>query len=347
MNLLYNKRIKIKPYPNFPVTNDCSVNVKSKSSNNPNEEISDESTMIAKFKDGNKRLLRSNVVENISGDKFISVSPNPILLYIDSSLENFYKSEELKNKSFITCGKKSNKKINDIYLLDIDVDETHHCYNEYIKSKINSIIFITTSIEGFCNSLIPNDYTYITKKGIKLNKEWAQNKAKFEDNKIDEMIPKFTGEDYWKNNIDSRDKIRKIYQIRNDIIHLKTDKDSLKNYSKVIKDVIDIKLFEYIESIINTLNDISKKAKKKEFIEFTNDEYIRSIDNTKIDYDFINFYLKSKNVKIHSYFKKSKNKIKSWENNKIPIEYIEYFIKTEGDNIDYFLNIISERYYKK
>lgn len=345
---MYNKRVKIKPYPNFQITNDCFENdVKSKSSNNPIEKISDELVMIAEFKDGNRRVLRSNVVENISGDKFISVSPNPILLYIDSSLENFYKSEELKNKSFITCGKKSNKKISDIYLLDIDVDETHHCYNEYIKSKINSIIFITTSIEGFCNSLIPNDYIYITKKGKKLDKDWAQNRAKFEDNKIDEMIPEFTGEDYWKNNNDSREKISKIYQIRNGIIHLKTDNDSFKNYSKVIKDVIDIELFEFIKSIINTLNDISKKVKNEKFIEFTNDEYIRVIDNTKIDYDFINIYLKSKNIQIHSYFKKSKTKIKSWENNQIPTEDIEYFIKTEGDSINYFLNIISERYYKK
>lgn len=345
---MYNKRIKIKPYPNFQITNECFENdVKSKSSNDPLENISDQLVMIAEFKDGNRRVLRSNVVENKNGDKFISVSPNPILLYIDSSLENFYKSEELKNKSFLTCGKKSNKKINDIYLLDIDVDETHHCYNEYIKSKINSIIFITTSIEGFCNSLIPNDYIYITKKGKKLDKDWAQSKAKFEDNKIDEMIPEFTGEDYWSNNNDSREKISKIYQIRNGIIHLKTDNDSFKNYSKVIKDVVDINLFEYIESIINTLNDISKKVKNENFIEFTNEEYIRSIDNNKIDYDFINIYLKSKNIQIYSYFKKSKTKIKSWENNKIPTEDIEYFIKTEGDNIEYFLNIISDRYYKK
>jgi hypothetical protein len=343
---LYNKRIKIKPYPNFQITNDCFENdVKSKSFNDPLENISDQLVMIAEFKDGNRRVLRSNVVENNNGDKFISVSPNPILLYIDSSLENFYKSEELKNKSFLTCGKKSNKKINDIYLLDIDVDETHHCYNEYIKSKINSILLITTSIEGFCNSLLPNDIFYIKGKEIK-NKIKYQKETYFKD-KLDEMIPEFTKEDYWLNNNDSREKISKIYQIRNGIIHLKTDNDSFKNYSKVIKDVVDINLYEYIESIINTLNDISKKVKNENFIEFTNEEYISSIDNNKIDYDFINIYLKSKNIQIHNYFKKSKTKIRSWENNKIPTEDIEYFIKTEGDNIKYFLNILSERYYKK
>lgn len=345
---MYNKRIKIKPCPNFQITNECFENdIKSKSSNDPLENVSDQLVMIAEFKDGNRRVLRSNVVENNNGDKFISVSPNLILLYIDSSLENFYKSEELKNKSFLSCGKKSNKRINDIYLLDIDVDETHHCYNEYIKSKINSIIFITTSIEGFCNSLIPNDYIYITKKGKKLDKDWAQSKAKFEDNKIDEMIPEFTGKNYWSNNIDNREKISKIYQIRNGIIHLKTDTDNFKNYSKVIKDVIDINLFDYIESIINTLNDISKKVNDEEFIEFTNEEYIRIIDVDKIDYEFINFYLRIKNIELHRYFEKSKSKVEHWRTKGIPDEYKNFFIEKEGKDIELFLNIVSDKYYKK
>lgn len=343
---MYNKRIKIKPYPNFQITNECFENdIKSKSSNDPLENVSDQLVMIAEFKDGNRRVLRSNVVENNNGDKFISVSPNPILLYIDSSLENFYKSEELKNKSFLSCGKKSNKRINDIYLLDIDVDETHHCYNEYIKSKINSIIFITTSIEGFCNSLIPNDIFYIKGKEIK-NRTKYQKETYLKD-KLDEMIPEFTSNDYWTNNVDNREKITKIYQIRNSIIHLKTDTDSFKNYSKVIKDVIDINLFDYIESIINTLNDISKKVNGEEFIEFTNEEYIRIIDVDKIDYEFINFYLRIKNMELHKYFEKSKNKVDSWRTKGIPDEYRNFFIEKEGKDIELFLNIVSDKYYKK
>jgi len=344
-----NKRIKIKPYPNSKITDKCfDRDVKSNSTTQEsiNNILGNELIMIAEFKIGDRRVLRSNVVENNNGEKFISVSPHPIHIYLDIALENYYNSEHLKNYYFPICANKTNKKIEDLMLLDIDIDSTHHCYNEFIKCKINSIIMLTTALEGFCNSLIPDDYIYITSTGKQLDRDWSQNKARFEVDKIDIMIPEFVNDDdYWTLHSDERKNITDIYKLRNELIHLKTEGiDQVENYSKVIKDVIDVNVYEYIISIIKTFNDLSVKIKGEIFIEFSDEKYINEIDVNKIDFDFINLYLKLKDIQIHSYFNKSKNKIKNWENNGIPKEYINFFITQEGKNINQIIYILSSKY---
>jgi hypothetical protein len=291
-------------------------------------------------------VLRSNVVENNSGEKFISVSPHPIHLYLDTALENYYKSEQLKDYSFPNCANKTNKKLGDLMLLDIDSDSTHHCYNEFIKCKINSIIMLTTALEGFCNSLIPNNYIYITSSVKQKDREWSQNKARFEADKIDNMIPEFANEgDYWLSHSDERKKITDIYKLRNELIHLKTEGiNQIENYSKVTKDVIDVNVYEYIISIIKTFNDLSVKIKGEIFIEFSDEKYVNEIDVNKIDFNFINLYLTLKDIQIHSYFHKSKSKIKTWENNGIPTEYVNLFLSQEGKNINQIIYMLNSKY---
>lgn len=344
-----NKRIKIKPYPNFKITDDCFENdVKTNVSpvQNNGKDLLGELIMIANFETGDRRVLKSNIVENENGEKFISVSPHPIHIYLDTALENYYNSEQIKNYSFVKCGNKTNKKIGDIMLLDIDIDSTHHCYNEFIKCKINSIIMLTTAMEGFCNSLMPNKYIYITSKGKEKDRDWAQNKARLEADKIDNMIPEFVGEnDYWVIHSDERKKITEIYKMRNDLIHLKAEGiNQIENYSKVIKDVIDINLYDYITSIIKTLNDLSIKKTGEIFITFSEEKYIHEIDKNKIDFNFVNLYLNLKGIQMNSYFKKSKNKIKTWENVGMPKEDISLFIRQEGNNINQLISMLSSKY---
>jgi hypothetical protein len=347
-----NRRIKILPFPNSEISEDFHTQIKNSSASiSANESLSqsgllDELSMIAEFKDGNKRLLRGNIVTNNCGEKFISVSPHPIHIYLDTVLENYYKSEQIKNNSFINCAKKANKKMGDVMLLDIDTDSTHHCYNEFIKCKMNSIVMLTTAMEGFFNSLMPNNYIYITSTGKQKDRDWSQNKARLEADKIDNMIPEFIGEgDYWTVRSDERKKITEIYKLRNDLIHLKSEGiNHIENYSKVIKNVIGINLYDYITSIINTLNDLYKKKTGEMFITFSEEAYTHEIDVNKIDFDFISLYLTLKGIQMSSYFKKSKSKIKTWESNGIPKEYIDLFISQEGGNINQIIFMLNSKY---
>ncbi len=344
---MYNKRIKIQPYPNLKISNECfERDVKNKSTTSNDDKLSDELTIIAEFKDGDKRLMRSNVVKNDCGEKFTSVSPHPIHLYIDRALEDFYKSENLKNTSFKSCANKTNKQFKDIKLLDIDIDNTHHCYNEFIKCKINSIIMITTAIEGFCNTLIPNGYIYVTSGGKHKDREWTQKTAKFESDKIDVMIPEFVNDGgFWNTHSNERNKITEIYKLRNKLIHLKTEENFIKNYSETIKSTININLYDYIVSIIDIFNQISIKINNTLFVEFSSENYITEFNKDKIDFEFIKLYLNLKNIEIHRYFELSKNKVKAWESKGVPKNYIVDFIDKEGSEINKINLMMISKYF--
>lgn len=352
-----NKRIKINPYPNLEITEDCisEINI---DSNIKNISLDDTQILIADFSNGSRRVMRSNIVNNDNGESFISVSPNLVHLYIDNSLENFYKSEELKNISFSYCSLISNKKCGDHKLLDIDCDETHLCYNEFIKCKINSIIFLATAIEAFCNNIIPNDYIYIsteTKCGKTLSKNRIKKKIEKEVKlyqKLDEIIPQFTSLDFWIDKVKERDNIKKIYSLRNDLIHLKTNsEDEMKVYSKVFGDVINIDIFDHIISIIGIFNKISNIKNGKDFVSFSSENYINKLDINKIDYIFLYLYFDMNENKLYKYIRRYKNisntKIRKWKNDKLPKDFIEYFSNKEGQKINYFLSKINNKYYDR
>jgi hypothetical protein len=67
-----------------------------------------------------------------------------------------FELSEKKQIEFKNCGKKYGK---EMYLLDIEEDEAHERYNNYIKYRSSSIIMLVSSIEAFLNHIIPNDFT--------------------------------------------------------------------------------------------------------------------------------------------------------------------------------------------
>jgi hypothetical protein len=248
-------KIKIPPYPNFNITKEAfERDVKSKSiKKNDSFGISNHLIVVAEFTTGERTVFNARPIKH-KDKTYITAFPNPVHLYLSLALEHFNLSEKIKETKFSKCGKKHGE---DLYLLDIDVNGTHDCYNDYIKYRISSIIMLVSSIEAFLNHVIPDDFKY---KTIRNNKIQEFNKSDIESPKVSfrekltEIIPLFLNNaQFWLNDHDVRNTILSLYDHRKNLIHLKTNSQKdFDIYFKTIDKMMDfdissaIRLFDII-----------------------------------------------------------------------------------------------------
>ena len=262
-------KIKIPPYPNFKITKKAISDVDRQSVKKADSKgLSNQLIMVVKFKDGEERVIRSRPVRHLN-KLYVSAFPNPVHLFLSVAIEHFNQSEEIKSTNFPKCGKKIG---DDIYILDIEENGTHECYNHYIKYRSSSIVMLVASIEAFLNHIIPNDFKYTsqrTKNGV--TKEVIFSKKKIEsgnvsfNEKIDILIPQMLNDDsFWLKLDSEKIFIKELYQNRKNIIHLKTNaEDDLTAYFDVIDDMLALDIFKCINATTKFMNSV-----KKDFIEF-------------------------------------------------------------------------------
>jgi len=246
--------IKIKPYPNFQITEECvqrdiMPNTRPHSEANEREfDLSRPMVMITEFESGDRRVVRPGPAVISDNQKYCSVFPNPVHLFYDSAIEFFNNSEETKKRSFPSCAQKKNKKIGDIHFLDIDADQTHQCYDRFFKLRINSIIMLSTSVEAFINHSIPNDYS---------NRDHIERYGRFKD-KLKTHLPDSLGlVDFWTGKEGMWDEIVTLYDMRNDLIHLKTNsQDGFEAYFEVINKMLEYDIPKSIQVIGKFMNEI-------------------------------------------------------------------------------------------
>ena len=136
-------KIKIPPYPNYKITKECykesiinSIDKKESSG------LSNHLIMIAPFKNGEQRVINIRPVR-YNNNLYISAFPNPIHLFLSLAIEHFIASEQFKIDNFPKCGRRFGE---DIYILDIEENGTHSCYNSYFKYRISCIIMLVSSL---------------------------------------------------------------------------------------------------------------------------------------------------------------------------------------------------------
>ena len=262
-------KIKIPPYPNLKITKKAISDVEKRSvKKNNSSDLSNQLVMIVKFQNGEERVIRSRPVRHLN-NLYVSAFPNPIHLFLSVAIEHFNQSEEIKQINFPKCGKNIG---DDIYILDIEENGTHECYNHYIKYRSSSIVMLVASLEAFLNHIIPNDYKYKTQRtrdGI--SKEVVFSKKKIEsgnvsfNEKLDTLIPKMLKrESFWDDLQSEKISIKNLYSNRKNIIHLKTNaEDDLTAYFDTIDEMLELDIRDCILSSISFMNKVQDK-----FIEY-------------------------------------------------------------------------------
>lgn len=258
--------IKIPPYPNFKITEqafnrDIISNSVSKSDS---QGLSNQLIVITVFKSGERRVIKARPVKYLN-KLFVTAFPNPIHLFLSVAIEHFNHSEQIKETNFPKCGKKMGE---DIYILDIEENGTHDCYNHYVKYRASSIIMIVSAIEAFLNHIIPNDFIYKTirqGKSVEFNKEQIESpKVSFKE-KLTDVIPQWLDDiSFWTIHLTEKENILELYENRRNIIHLKTNsQDDFERYFSVIDKMLDLDIITSINSTIKFMNLVSEN-----FIEF-------------------------------------------------------------------------------
>lgn len=181
--------------------------------------------MLAQFKNGEKSVIRSRPARNLN-KLYVSAFPNPVHLFLSLAIKHFNQSEVIKKTNFPKCGKKIGK---DIYILDIEENGTHECYNHYIKYRSSSIVMLAASLEAILNHIVPNDFKYKTQRTLNgVTKDVVFSKKKIESGKVsfneklDSFIPKMlTKEFFWDILELEKASINNLYRNRKNNTHLK------------------------------------------------------------------------------------------------------------------------------
>lgn len=251
-------KIKIPPFPNIIVADSAYEDVESKTVKASNSDpLSDNLILIAPFKTGKKRLLRVRPIEH-ENNKYLSAFPNPIHLFLSSAIEHYHIAENVKNTNFPKCGKKYGE---DLFLLDIEENGTHTCYNNFIKYRCSSVIMLISSIEAFLNHIIPNDFIYKTTrkdKPIEFNKVNIESmKVSFRE-KLTKVIPQYLKKIDSETDLEIENtSILDLYSNRKNLIHLKTNaEDDLSVYFNEIDKMISFDLGKAIDNIISFMNKV-------------------------------------------------------------------------------------------
>lgn len=224
--------------------------------------------MVVKYKNGDERVIRSRPVRHLN-NLYVTAFPNPVHLFFSVAIEHFNQSEEIKSRNFPKCGKKIGK---DIFILDIEENGTHECYNHYVKYRTSSIVMLVSAIEAFLNHIIPNDFKYTcekTKNGktkeVTFSKKQIESSAVSFNEKLVKVIPQMlNNESFWGDLENEKRSILDLYSNRKNLIHLKTNaEDDLSTYFNVIDEMLDLDIAKCIESITKFMNEV-----ETDFIEF-------------------------------------------------------------------------------
>lgn len=207
-------------------------------------QLTKELIVFVKTTDGKKMVYNSRTI-SYQNEIYIAPLPNPVHLMINNGIENYNNSistlDRFKNDCFLEENDRG------IRILNIETDKTNQNFNDVIKYKITSVISLITALEAFLNQVIPPDFIY---EGRKKGKPYRFNKKQIESSSIsfkekltDVMSQLKTKPHFTKQHIKTINVILELYEVRKDVIHMKThSEDWLSLHFKVTGLILDIDL---------------------------------------------------------------------------------------------------------
>lgn len=189
-------------------------------------------------------IVVGGFIHNVMGKRYIFPVPDPTLIYFNNAQLNI---------AAITKHKEE-------LIKKVDIEDAlsepalNEIYNFYGVTS-GFVIFLFTSIESFVNQLIPNDFEYRNKQKRKteiFNKEQIQENIDFRT-KLKSVLPQATNKDFFKHQTPTNDRIWKLKEFRDDIVHTKPDENPLK-YDHLIKTSLNFKYEETLEAVAKFMN---------------------------------------------------------------------------------------------
>ena len=189
---------------------------------------------------------------------FIIPIPDPVWLFLDmaekSMIEAMSVAKELdKVNKTLMFGEDGEKEI----YRDLDFDKLQ----EYLELLFSTVIYLITAIETFTNKTIPNNYShsYYDNKGNKknMNKSEIEKRLSVEDKiSIVCRLRKVKGvkqTKFWTT-------FKKVKQIRDDLVHLKTKgDDNINMYDDIFINAFDLDMKLSLDHFIALVNYIEPK----------------------------------------------------------------------------------------
>jgi len=240
---------KIPPFGNWNVADEAMegvVNNTATSEERDDEDFKQQELVgILGYETGERKMVFMLPVE-YNDTIFNAAFPDPILLYLQISHNQYIFSEKIKSDFFENNSMRSNGKIR---MFNSVVNNTNEIYNLYLQSRVCAIILLHSSIEAFVNFVIPDDiqYNWITNNKTKiLGKIEIDKKLKFKD-KLTDVISFSTGIDLKNNYKEMLDDILEFYQVRNDFVHLKSYMENTfkASHTTVFNKMLNMDLAKY------------------------------------------------------------------------------------------------------
>lgn len=183
-------------------------------------------------------------------DKHIYFIPEPnlVLVYFNCAQQN-YRLLATKRDELLTNLKP-----------DSYVNENIHAqiYN-YIGYAVTTTLFLFTSIEGMINQVTPHGFIY---EDVQNNRTVVYNKKQLErldfNTKLDLVLPKATGKSFKASFGMKRQKLTKLKELRDELVHLKFNPE-YQGYKNIITQVLRFKFDESIYIVRDLINFYSPK----------------------------------------------------------------------------------------
>ena len=197
----------------------------------------DKGIIIAKSMPGTPTAVATNF-KTKEGNVFQFPEPNPIHLYFQNACNRFKSGTDI---------------LKELTSIDsIDTSSQFNKFSEYFFEVTTGIIFLVTTVEAYINQKIPEDINFklddseLNKKDI----EWKDIKTK-----IKNILPKIHNKEFHKVNEKEYSQILELQNIRDNLIHLKTDyKENKTYYENIIKTLLDFNPVKYVDAVILFLN---------------------------------------------------------------------------------------------
>lgn len=189
-------------------------------------------------------IVYAGFVHNIKGKDYVFPVPDPTLIYFNNAQLSLASIAENKNKLIEKLDfreKLSEPALNEIY--------------NFYGVTSGFVIFLFTAIESFINHIIPEDFEY---KNILKNKTEVYTKQQIQENidfksKLTKVLPQATGNNFFLKSTPTNERLWKLKEFRDDIIHTKPGQSELK-YDNLIKDSLKFKYEETLGAVAKFMN---------------------------------------------------------------------------------------------
>jgi hypothetical protein len=173
-----------------------------------------------------------------NGNPVVVPEPEPSILYLSNSERIIDNILHLRTDIF------NSNSLQNIVVVDVSL------FSDFFLLAFNFVVNLFASIEAFNNSVIPENFTFGSKKGL-MNREEIQRKESF-DIKVKKVVPQVFNKSFVVDFIGKYESLNKLRNIRDSLIHTK---NFSKNWAASYRDIYRELLAFDFENVLSYTKD--------------------------------------------------------------------------------------------